>query len=141
MSYLFPFIVPDVIAPVLTGLDLWDPAAEKLVLGTALVESGLRRSRQMGGGPARGIFQMEPATFKDIERYLLKPGKLDLRARAAKNCIGDPFDFGELAGNDFLAAAFCRLKYLPDPHPLPDPDDIEGLAAYWKRTYNSPLGA
>ena len=41
----------------------WSHAAENLVVGTALAESGLKFLRQKGGGPALGLFQIEPSTF------------------------------------------------------------------------------
>jgi len=39
-----------------------------LRLGTAIVESGLAKRTQDGGGPARGLFQMEMARHDDIWR-------------------------------------------------------------------------
>ena len=66
MSYPPPLNVRDlrveVIRPALRALDLWSPAAEDLVLGTAAQESGLAYLRQIGGGPALGLWQIEPAT-------------------------------------------------------------------------------
>ena len=44
-----------VIAPALDKLGLWSPSAEELVLGTAIVESGLTYIRQWGDGPALGL--------------------------------------------------------------------------------------
>lgn len=41
-------------------------AAEALVLATAVAESRLDALRQMGGGPALGVHQMEPTTHNDI---------------------------------------------------------------------------
>jgi len=62
----------DVIAPVLQKSGLDSEAAEELLLGTAVQESlNFKYRRQMGGGPARGYFQMEPATHDDIwDNYL-----------------------------------------------------------------------
>jgi hypothetical protein len=47
-------------------------AAEQLLLGTAMQEDDLVHRRQMGGGPARGFFQMELATHNDIWQNFLK---------------------------------------------------------------------
>lgn len=47
------------------SLGLWSQAAEDLLLGTAIQESGLVHVRQVGG-PALGYWQMEPATHDDI---------------------------------------------------------------------------
>ena len=45
-----------VIAPALDKLGLWSPSVEELVLGTAIVESGLTYIRQWGGSPALGLW-------------------------------------------------------------------------------------
>ncbi|KAF0118141.1 MAG: hypothetical protein FD149_866 [Rhodospirillaceae bacterium] len=59
--------VTTVIRPTLLHLGLHSPAAEALLLGTAIQESRLGTYlRQTGGGPALGVYQMEPATHEDI---------------------------------------------------------------------------
>ena len=35
----------------------------------------------------------------------------------------------------------ARIHYLRVPEALPAADDVVGLAAYWKRYYNTELGA
>lgn len=45
---------------------LWTEAAENLLIGTALQESGLRHLRQMHGGIALSVYQIEPATALDV---------------------------------------------------------------------------
>ena len=61
-----------VIKPALTLLDMESPAAEALMLGTVAQESHCGRYlHQLGKGPALGIFQMEPTTYRDIwENYI-----------------------------------------------------------------------
>lgn len=59
------------IRPALARLRLGGAAAERLLLGTALTESGLVHLRQSGGGPARGLYQIEPATHRDLWRHYL----------------------------------------------------------------------
>ena len=54
-----------VICPALEKLSLWSPSAEELVLGTAIVESGLTYLKQHGDGPALGLWQVEPATHDE----------------------------------------------------------------------------
>ena len=60
--------VNNVIHPTLCSLTeiSYAAAAVELPLGTARVESGLRHRRQIGGGPALGLSQMEPNTHDDI---------------------------------------------------------------------------
>ena len=45
-----------------------------------------------------------------------------------------------LMSNMSLQVAFCRLKYRRDRYALPDKDNIEAQAKYWKRVYNSEEG-
>src|SRR2546429_446898 len=61
-----------VIAPVLQQIGLFSPAAQQLLLGTAIQESGLIARRQSGGGPALGLYQMEPNTANDIWENFLR---------------------------------------------------------------------
>jgi hypothetical protein len=130
-----------IIKPALEGLQLDSKAAQELLLGTAIQESGLKYLHQLGNGPALGVFQMEPATHDDIwENYLAyRPtlaqkipgtGGSAIRRRAQ-----------ELVGNLWYAAGMCRVHYLRAPDPLPEAGDLEGQAAYWKKFYNTVQGA
>jgi len=61
-----------VIRPTLEYIGWHSAVAEQLVLGTAITESRLRFLKQLGSGPALGIYQMEPATFRDLySNYLI----------------------------------------------------------------------
>ncbi len=134
-----------IIAPALHRIGLHSQAAENLLMGTALVESGLTYLRQIGGGPARGFFQIEPATHTDIWINFLSDRRrrglaLDVVVLTIANneLILPPHD--ELEHNLQYAAAIARLVYYRRPEPLPQADDIHDLAAYWKRHYNTPAG-
>jgi hypothetical protein len=113
--------------------------AENLLLGTASQESQCGTYiEQLGDGPARGIFQMEPATEHDIwVNYLTY--KKDLRQALFDTCGRS--EAGPWLKYD-LAYQICmaRIHYLRVPHALPQPDDIQGLAHYWKKYYNTDLG-
>lgn len=54
-----------IIKPSLTHIGLWSPAAEQLVLATAMAESNLRYLQQING-PALGLYQIEPITHRDM---------------------------------------------------------------------------
>lgn len=116
-------------------------SAEQLVLGTAAAESGFSDLRQSGSGPALGLWQMEPATHRDIvERFLLL--RPDLEASVlAMSVPGRLEDPTQVAWNLQLGAALCRIRYLYDQSPLPEDGDITGHAKTWKRVYNSASGA
>jgi len=129
-----------VIAPVLDHLATYNPAmntrqAYTLMLGTALQESGLQDMKQINGD-AVSFFQIEPATFDDVFfRYL----------QTAPHLLNLVMDFKfphtgaweQVAGNQHLACAVARCKYWMASEPLPT--NIEGLAMYWKRNYNTML--
>lgn len=135
-----------VVRPALQRINLWSLAAENLVLGTGLIESGLNYVDQVGAtespGPAYGLFQMERATYEDIWENFL-PGR-PLLAAKLKSMAG--FDelarppVEELWGNNTFAAAMCRVHYLRVPAPLPSAIDADALAKYWKQFYNTPKG-
>lgn len=130
-----------VVRPALHYIELWSQAAENLVVGTALTESHGEFLRQLGGGPALGLWQMEPATHTDIwDNYLAFKDELADRVRGLQTVRADDFH-EELVGNLFYAAAMCRVHYRRVKAPLPSSDDANGLASYWKRHYNTPAGA
>ncbi|WP_425404641.1 hypothetical protein [Hwanghaeella sp.] len=129
-----------VVRPALKTLDLWSPAAERLVLGTALVESNLDYIEQIGGGPALGFFQMEPDTANDIWRNYLAY-RPDLLAKVMVLSVSDIDRTAQLAGNAYFGAALCRVHYFRVPAALPAVNDSAGLAAYWKQHYNTAKGA
>ena len=128
-----------VVRPTLQALDLWSPSAEALVLGTAIHESRLIYLRQVGGGPALGLYQIEPATHADLCRHYLD-ARAALKERVAAFLAPSPSPDAQLATNLAYATAICRLLYYRAPAPLPDANDVDGLAAYWKAHYNTPAG-
>ena len=128
-----------VVRPALTHLGLWSAAAENLLLGTAVHESGLRFLRQLGDGPARGLFQIEPATHDDLWENFLRRRRA-LRTKVAALAAPVPSRLEQLATNAAYATAMARLVYLRAPEPLPAAHDVEALARYWKRHYNTARG-
>ena len=60
-----------IIWPTLDDMGLRSDTACPLLLGTALVESGLEHIVQTGSGPALGPYQMEHATHDDIWAHYL----------------------------------------------------------------------
>ena len=144
MSYPPPLDVRDlraaVIRPTLMSLDLWSAAAEDLVLGTAAQESGLAYLRQIGGGPALGLWQIEPATHDDLWASTLS-GRPVTRLALQRLAAPAPDLHSQLITNLAYGAAVCRLLYWRIAAPLPAAGDVAGYAAYWKRWYNTPAGA
>lgn len=145
---MFPpkLFLETVVRPALRHLAVAEPrlnslAAEQLLVGTALTESRLDAVAQTGGGPARSYFQIEPATFNDLwQRYGNHPAIGQRLATLAYLPATLPL-VDQLYGNTLFAAAIARIKYWSVPAPLPSAGDWPDLAAFWKRYYNTQLGA
>lgn len=128
-----------IIRPALKAACLWSTQAENLLLGTALVESNLNSVMQYSGGPALSFFQIEPATYKDVVAYINR------RSSKKPTLLGalymDMFPYHEcLAWNMRLSVLIARMIYWRVPEPLPRANDIAGMAAYWKKYYNTEKG-
>jgi hypothetical protein len=130
-----------VLRPTLRHIALSSEAAEQLLLGTALAESRLVHRKQMGGGPARGLFQMEPATHDDIWSNFLE--YRPTLAQKIRSLLSSPKANAhlELEKNDKYACAMARAHYMRAPNPLPKCGDTKAMATYWRQYYNTPLGA
>lgn len=129
-----------VVRPVLGYLELDGDAAQALVVGTALVESHGAHLQQVGGGPALGLWQMEPATHDDVwDNFLKGQPALAKRLFALGTSVGITDGASELVGNLYYGAGMCRAHYRRFKAPMPE--DAAGLSAYWKRWYNTPKGA
>jgi len=122
-------------------MELWSTAAEQLLLGTALVESDLLHRRQHRGGPARGLFQMEPATHDDIWENFLKYRLPLAESIRSLMTFPDVDQYQELEQNDRYSCAMARIHFFRAPAALPRAGDVEEMARYWKQYYNTPLGA
>ena len=127
------------IVETLKGIGKYSPEAVRLLLGTAAQESKLGYYiRQLGSGPALGIFQMEPNTFYDIcNRYLVH--KKELRQKILVECNIMTLKPEMLVYNLKLAICFTRVHYLRKPAALPF--DLKGMAEYWKLHYNTIFGS
>lgn len=120
----------------------------RIMMGTAATESGYRSREQIGGGPAVGLFGIEPKTGLDTFRtYLLR--KEWLYSRLMGTVFGmasAPFFIPEheeivrlLRDYDDYSAFIARVKYLRVPKRIPI--DLESIALYYKVHYNTEQGA
>lgn len=138
----------DVIRPVLqtlsdlSGRELGGEDAEELLLFTAVHESGgLRFRRQLSGGPALGLYQMEPATHDDIWMHFLSSRpELDGAMREMFTPADGSLDASLLEIDDGYATAMARVHYLRARQVLPPAGSPDAQAAYWKRNYNTTAG-
>jgi hypothetical protein len=145
-----------VIRPALRYLDATakipnTPAAQALMLGTALAESRGIYLRQLGDGPALGLWQVEPATERDVWENWLKYRATALRAvsdvlgleRAGAATLA--LRQLALAANLHYSCIIARLVYYRAPESLPRVDSTlsdmaDAFAAYWKKHYNTHKG-
>lgn len=128
----------EVIRPVLLNIGMHSDAAELLLLATAIAESGLSALVQAGGGPALGVYQMEPMTHDDLWVRVLQPRRTLSMAVNAWQLPAIPL-LEQLKGNLYYATAMARIKYYSIPERLPQPN-LEDIARYWKLYYNTPKG-
>jgi len=143
MSLHPPHLRELVIRPTLEQLGFWSEAAENLLMGTAAQESRMGMYlKQLGGGPALGVFQMEPATHDDIwiNFVRFKPSLADLLRKVAGVGHGRHPQADLMIGNLYYAAAMARVHYLRRPEALPPAGDVDALGQYWKNFYNTFLG-
>ncbi len=121
--------------------------AIQLVLETGLVESRYKYLTQLGDGPAKSFWQVEPATAVDNLQHYLKHRKGLLAKCVEVSYVDLKYwqDYSEPLWAEILerslAAAIihCRLKYWRVPKRMPN--TLEGRAKYWKQYYNSSQGA
>ena len=133
-----------VVKPVLEYLDPLIPysiTAENLLLGTCAVESDMGTFLVQKGGPALGIYQMEPSTDMDIyNNFLAFNSQISGLVTGLLDYNHSPELFRlRLVLNLAYATAMARIHYYRVSAPLPE-NTPEALGEYWKRYYNTPLG-
>jgi len=131
--------IKDIIKFTLQYLDMDSEDAREMVYRTGMAETGYKHLRQMGGGPALGFFQCEPATFQDtLDNYIAY--RPELKTKLYGLGYDEAYWQERFMSNIALQVAFCRLKYRRDKHMIPSFEDMTAQAKYWKRVYNSELG-
>lgn len=133
-----------VVRPALAYIGMASPAAVQLVMATGDAESGFQFIDQKTSGadkpgPAYGAFQMEGLTHDDIWRWL--GFRAELAQKVRQRMILGVSGPEQMQGNMYYAAIMCRLHYARFSEALPELGDIGGMARYWKKYYNTPLGA
>ena len=130
--------------------------AHALLLRIAAVESRLEWRRQRRDGPGSGWWQVEPLTAADMLSWMAM--RRHWRAWARILCpsgAADRYFAADVGAHDwasielqqrlivdpFFACQMARVKLWRAPDPLPIQGDVRGQARYWKRHYNTELGA
>ena len=132
-----------IIVPVLSAFPPRFARPVNLMLGTMLVESSGEFLTQAEDGPARGLFQMEIATYADCwSNFLRFPANADVLATVQSTVGSGQFSGSQaMCGNFYFACAMARVKYIRVAAALPDDNDAEALANYYKTYYNTAGGA
>ena len=117
-------------------IKLSENAADLLLMTAAHESLGGKYLKQVGG-PALGIYGMEPTTFRSInDNYLdYRPELKRAGMSLSLNELSNP---AEVIYNLVLATYMARIQYFKVPKALPDNE--EGMAAYAKKYWNTEKG-
>ncbi|AUS01812.1 hypothetical protein NVP1293O_24 [Vibrio phage 1.293.O._10N.261.52.E1] len=112
--------------------------AVELLLMIAAHESHLGEYLHQVGGPAVGIFQMEPATFHDCLVNFVRYNRI------LENQLGQEFyrlpNPAYMAFDLSFATAMARVQLYRQPEALPHRSDIRAMAEYAKKYWNTEAG-
>ena len=141
--------VQKLIARILRKMNMYSPDAVQLVYRTGLVESNYKYIRQLGTGPAKSFWQVEPGPTccLDICNNYLKFRKKLTKVVCDILYLDEKYvleakeeEWSDIVEHNIAAGIImCRLKFWRVPKPIPH--DLMGQAKYWKKYYNSDLGA
>ena len=125
----------------LNDLLMYSADAEELMVFTCAVESNGGTYIHQVGGPALGIYQMEPVTHNDIwQNYIMPHGSLAMM-------MFHNFKISSMPSEEMLiydlryATAMTRIFYRRIAEALPSCDDVDGIWDYYKTYYNTEKGA
>lgn len=126
----------EVIRPVLMGLNLYNPNAEELLMGTAAQESNLGTYIRQIEGPAGGIFQCEQKTYDSLwNKYIGSSRAMQLKVLPLIGVTTKP-PYNRIISDLNLATLICRLHYWDIKIILPSRDNVEEMGKYWDMYYN-----
>lgn len=130
-----------IIKSTLNDLLLYSENAEELMVFTCAAESLGGTYLQQVGGPALGIYQMQPETFNDIwQNYLQKNNRLLMMLLSNFHITFTPSE-DRLIYDLRLATAMTRIFYARIREPLPSAEDTNAIWDYYKKYYNTENGA
>ncbi|MDM0011995.1 hypothetical protein QTH87_06020 [Variovorax sp. J22P168] len=107
-------------------------AARVMLLAIGQQESRFEFRRQLGNGPARGLWQFERGTRASrggvwgVFLHEQSRGYLEVLCRARRVNFEPDAIWSALERDDILAACVARLLLWTDPKPLPSIDDVAG---------------
>jgi len=129
-----------IIIPALQAIESYSDDRLDMVFVTGGAETQYKHIRQIGGGPAHGLFQQEYADHNDIWKNFLGQTEKQHLVRGLSWLSKRPGVPHELEVNPFYAAAMCAIHYMRFPEPLPKTGSRMAQAVYWKKYYNTSEG-
>lgn len=126
-----------VIEPTLKQLGLYSSDAVELLLMIAAHESVKGEYIAQITGPARGIYQMEGDTHDSVFAWLATKKK-DLHKAISALVANTQAD--TMMYDLRYATAMARVFFLRFPEALPSGSDVDAMAAYAKRRWNTSAG-
>lgn len=131
----------ELVIPSLNKLNCYSEAAIELLTMTCAHESlGGTYIKQINGS-ANGIYQMEEDTYEDIWNTYLSRNISKVHTLLISNNQRYKPKAEFMKYNMLFATMMARLHYLRFEEALPEADDIKGLADYYKKYWNTPLGS
>lgn len=130
-----------IIAPSLDEIGFMSKDAEELIYAIACHESKRGTYIKQVHGCALGIYQIEPATYYDIfDNFLVRHKNLERKIFRAIGVDCEP-NAERMIWDMKLATIMCRVFFLRIEEPLPPSNNIDKIALYWKKYYNTNLGS
>lgn len=136
-----------VIRPTLKAANLWCPDAEELLIGTAAQETlgGYYLIQENNEGiyykGGLGIYEMEGPTHDGLWRNRIESRPL-LKSAILRICnFSSEPNKNELITNLAYATLMTRIFYTGIEQRLPSCGDVDAMARYWKRHYNTVFGS
>ena len=126
-------ILRDIILPALAILPppMTSIRAQVMLLAVGKQESGLEHRRQIGGGPARGLWQFERAGIRGVLHHPRTAEHAKNVCWRCSNAGTTAAVYHQLESDDILACAFARLLLWTLPGSLPGRDQAdEGWSQY-----------
>lgn len=118
---------------------------ERFLIEIANIESKFGRDKNTFKGASKGIFQIDPIAFEEVQRRLKETNEKDggtTRAYNEKLKQDLNLDLSELTYEDLdkplVGAAFARAYLLGFAEAIPE--TVLGRAKYWKKYYNTDAG-
>jgi len=120
---------------------LYSADAEEILLMIAAHESILgRKLFQIGGGPGRGLFQVETRTMRDNYNHFIAAKPALFRQIREVSGVARP-DKDQLTYNPLYGAIMARIWLYRRPGALPPAHDVPAMAEYARQHYNTTAGA